>query len=306
MRLPHSVTPDDDSRLRTSSEANSAGETATRPRCRERGATGVWAADWIKENRVYSATWDAMKGMRRQYRYLRAESSQCGLRRKRYGCGPSRGKERPRRALAAWQNSQRQWSPDARDRIRKRSRRSQFIVIYEFGHNTLRFSFRPKRRPRSLPRWSPDGTRSPSCDGGQTSRPPYIPQTPLPLAICCMTSPTIPVSRYGRAGSALDDSYAAADRRCSFQFAARNRRRVASEQDGWNHLYSVPTSGGAATFTDSGKFETEDVALSSDKASVIYSSNQVGSDPNSGDPLDRDIDRRHLWRVSVEAECHKR
>jgi dipeptidyl aminopeptidase/acylaminoacyl peptidase len=61
----------------------------------------------------------------------------------------------------------------------------------------------------------------------------------------------------------------------------------ASEQDGRNHLYSVPASGGTATLLTPGDFDVEDVALSPDKVWVIYSSNQD------------DVDRRHLWRVSV-------
>ena len=55
----------------------------------------------------------------------------------------------------------------------------------------------------------------------------------------------------------------------------------------------MATSGGPATLLTPGKFETEDVALGTDKTSVIYSSNQAGTDP-------LDTDRRHLWRVSVE------
>src|SRR5258707_15580955 len=78
-----------------------------------------------------------------------------------------------------------------------------------------------------------------------------------------------------------------------FTLPQKNRIVFSSEQDGWNHLYSVATSGGPATLLTLGKFETEDVALSFDKTSVIYSSNQSDVDP-------RDIDRRHLWRVSVE------
>src|SRR5438309_8373193 len=64
-----------------------------------------------------------------------------------------------------------------------------------------------------------------------------------------------------------------------------NRILFASEQDGWNHLYSIAASGGAAVLLTPGEFEVEDVTISRDAHSVIYSSNQD------------DIDRRHLWRV---------
>jgi dipeptidyl aminopeptidase/acylaminoacyl peptidase len=63
----------------------------------------------------------------------------------------------------------------------------------------------------------------------------------------------------------------------------------ASELDGWNHLYSIATAGGAAVRLTPGDFEVEDVSLSPDRQSVVFSSNQD------------DVDRRHLWRVSLPA-----
>ncbi len=49
----------------------------------------------------------------------------------------------------------------------------------------------------------------------------------------------------------------------------------------------LPSVGGEPTLLTPGDFDVEDVTLSADKASVIYSSNQG------------DVDRRHFWRVSV-------
>lgn len=60
------------------------------------------------------------------------------------------------------------------------------------------------------------------------------------------------------------------------------------ERDGWLHLYSVSTSGGAAQLLTPGEFEVEYVALSPDRRRVIYNSNQG------------DIDRRHLWSVRID------
>jgi dipeptidyl aminopeptidase/acylaminoacyl peptidase len=57
------------------------------------------------------------------------------------------------------------------------------------------------------------------------------------------------------------------------------------------HLYSVSIHGDAPTpLNVNGEFETEHVSLSSDGKTVLFSSNQ------------NDIDRRHLWRVSVLGE----
>jgi dipeptidyl aminopeptidase/acylaminoacyl peptidase len=52
-------------------------------------------------------------------------------------------------------------------------------------------------------------------------------------------------------------------------------------------LYSVAPSGGSPVLLTPGKFEVEDVALSADQKSVLYSSNQD------------DVDRRHIWRVTL-------
>ena len=63
------------------------------------------------------------------------------------------------------------------------------------------------------------------------------------------------------------------------------------EKDGWLHLYSVPLSGGAAQPLTPGAFEVEYATLSSDRSRVVYNSNQD------------DIDRRHLWSVSVNGSA---
>ena len=73
----------------------------------------------------------------------------------------------------------------------------------------------------------------------------------------------------------------------AFLFAAGGRVIFASEQDGWAHLYSVSDQGGKETLLTPGQFEFEDVALSADRKSVVYTSNQ------------NDVDRRHVWRVPV-------
>ncbi|HSB74255.1 MAG TPA: prolyl oligopeptidase family serine peptidase, partial [Terriglobales bacterium] len=74
----------------------------------------------------------------------------------------------------------------------------------------------------------------------------------------------------------------------SFRFAAGGRIVFASEQDGWNHLYSIAAAGGSPLPLTPGQFEVEDVTVSADGRSVLYSSNQ------------NDVDRRHLWRVVVD------
>ncbi len=65
---------------------------------------------------------------------------------------------------------------------------------------------------------------------------------------------------------------------------------MASEADGWQHLYSLSASGGAAPqLMTPGDCEVEQWSFSPDLKRVIFNS-------NCGD-----IDRRHLWTVDVES-----
>ena len=90
-----------------------------------------------------------------------------------------------------------------------------------------------------------------------------------------------------RSGEKLEDSLPELTEDVSLNVAADGRVVFASEKDGRNHLYSLAASGGEPTLLTPGDFDVEDVTLSADKASVIYSSNQ------------NDVDRRHLWEVPV-------
>jgi dipeptidyl aminopeptidase/acylaminoacyl peptidase len=78
----------------------------------------------------------------------------------------------------------------------------------------------------------------------------------------------------------------------SLQYAADERVVFASEHEGRNHLYAISSQGGTPTLLTPGNYDVEDVALSQDKKSIIYSSNQFTNDP-------KDEDRRHLWRVNI-------
>jgi dipeptidyl aminopeptidase/acylaminoacyl peptidase len=59
------------------------------------------------------------------------------------------------------------------------------------------------------------------------------------------------------------------------------------ERTGWVHLYAVPVDGGEAKDLTPGDAEVEHVSLSPDRKTVYYSTNL------------NDIDRRHIWKVSV-------
>jgi dipeptidyl aminopeptidase/acylaminoacyl peptidase len=60
----------------------------------------------------------------------------------------------------------------------------------------------------------------------------------------------------------------------SLKFTNADRIIFASEKDGRNHLYSIDATDGAPQLLTPGDFDVEDVALSADERSVLYSSNQ--------------------------------
>ena len=65
------------------------------------------------------------------------------------------------------------------------------------------------------------------------------------------------------------------------------------ELTGWCHLYSVPAKGESYTELTPGEGEVEHVSISHDGKTIFYSTN-IG-----------DIDRRHLWEVSVAGGAPK-
>ncbi|PYK10679.1 MAG: peptidase S9, partial [Verrucomicrobia bacterium] len=73
----------------------------------------------------------------------------------------------------------------------------------------------------------------------------------------------------------------------SLQFTNAGRIIFTSEKDGHNHLYSLAVEGGTPQLLTPGNFDVEEVALSTDKRSILYTSNQ------------NDVDRRHIWRIAA-------
>ena len=191
-------------------------------------------------------------------------------------------------------NGQAKWSPDGKmiAFVSDRGDHS-FIAIYEFGRDALHYLSPSADRDMS-PRWSPDGSQIAFVRlVGKREKQPLIPRSPEPWSILVYDLAKDSGREIWKSGLALDDSLPELTIDGSFKFAAKDRIIFSSEQEGWNHLYSVSTSGGPATLLTPGKFETEDVTLSTDKTAVIYSSNQ-------DDATHTDIDRRHLWKVAVD------
>jgi dipeptidyl aminopeptidase/acylaminoacyl peptidase len=181
------------------------------------------------------------------------------------------------------------WSPDGKHVafVSLRGDHS-FIAIYDFDGASIRY-LAPSVDKDSMPRWSLDGkhvlfVRTP----GAEHKLPMIPVRPHPWSIWIADATTGTGHVLWRSGDQMDDSLPELSEDASLKMAADGRVIFSSEQDGRNHLYSISMNGGSPVLLTPGDFDVEDVTLSVDKSTVIYSSNQD------------DVDRRHLWRVPAK------
>ncbi len=187
------------------------------------------------------------------------------------------------------------WSPDGSKLAFVSDRGDHaFVAVYTDHAHPLVY-LQPSTGRDEDPVWSPDGsriafTRQPGAGGAPE---PLLARTPHPFSIWSADAGTGAGQPAWRSPDTLDGSYPEAITGVNLTWAADGRLGFAADLDGWRHLYAVPAAGGAATLLTPGKFMVEDVALSRDKRSFVYSANTGGA--NVGDD-----DRRHLYRVALE------
>jgi dipeptidyl aminopeptidase/acylaminoacyl peptidase len=190
------------------------------------------------------------------------------------------------------------WSPDGRTLAFVSNRDDHsFIGLFVDPETPVRY-LSPTTSRDVDPVWSADGRtiafiRMPGRGGAPRSP---LRQPPQPWAIwIARADGSEPARQVWQSGPSLVDSVPRTADDRNLRWAADGRLVFFSNQDGWQHLYSLPigaTSSARATLLTPGAFMVEHVALTPDARHIVYSAN------TGGDRLD--IDRRHLFKVAVD------
>jgi dipeptidyl aminopeptidase/acylaminoacyl peptidase len=179
------------------------------------------------------------------------------------------------------------WSPDGK-RIAFRSNRKDHSFVAVLDVPTRKITYlAPTTNRDAGPVWSPDSKQVAFIrQPGVEFKRPLIPEFPRPWALWIADAQSGEGRELFHSGNAMEDSLPLFAFQ-SLQFTNAGRIIFASEKDGHNHLYSISVEGSAPPLLTPGNFDVEEVALSADKRSILYTSNQ------------NDIDRRHIWRVGA-------
>ena len=184
------------------------------------------------------------------------------------------------------------WSPDGTQLAFVSNRGDHsFIGVVDREGTTVRYLDASVGNDIS-PVWSPDGRRIAFLRvPNQRVVHMFAPRREaLPFSIRVAEVATGQGREVWRAPEGVGSVFSGVNASSQLFWGAGDRLVFPWEGDGWKHLYSVPAAGGAATLLTPGDFEVQFVAMAPDGGSVIYDSGQG------------DIDRKHVWRVSVEGE----
>jgi len=193
------------------------------------------------------------------------------------------------------------WSPDGSALAFTSSRDDHaFVAVYRFATRTLTY-LEPGTYTDGSPVWSPDSrqvafVRQPllSDYASRWARSEKVPWS-IVIADAATGEGRAVWQAEAGAGSIFHETGGVSE----LWWSADGKIVFPWERAGWTHLYSVAAAGGRATeLTPGTDFEVDQVAMSPDRKSMVYSSNQ-----HDRDALDQD--RKHLWSISVDGGGQK-
>jgi dipeptidyl aminopeptidase/acylaminoacyl peptidase len=208
---------------------------------------------------------------------------------------PLNAGEKPKQVIVRGQNQVEEWSPDGAHLVFVSTRGDHsFIGIYDAAAKSINF-IAPTVDTDSDPVWSVDGKRIAFvrrlAQPRDTPAGYFLqPDKPHPWAIWVADVSTGNAHEIWHSSASPDGSYPFMAKDTGggvIRWAAEDRLLVGSEQDGWQHLYSLSVEGGTPRLLTPGNCEVEQWSLTPDRKSVFFNS-------NCGD-----TERRHLWMVGV-------
>ena len=205
------------------------------------------------------------------------------------------GTDKPTQLVVRGQNHSEQWSPDGARLAFVSSRGDHsFIGVYDVASKNISF-LAPSVDSDSDPSWSLDAKRIAfvrrPAEPRDTPQGYFIePDRPHPWAIWIADIAGTTAHETWHSSTSPQGSfpYMADDTGGGvLNWAPDDRLIIASEEDGWQHLYSLSANGGTPKLLTPGDCEVEQWSFSPDHKTIMFNS-------NCGD-----IDQRHIWTVDA-------